>query len=51
MRNRMTMPNMWRDAVFVGRLLDVLANGAAIGNRLVIQPRFEGIAQGVHVRV
>ena len=51
MRHGMAMANVRCDAVFIGRLLNVLANGAAIGNRLVIHPRFEGIAQGVHVRV
>ncbi len=51
MRHGMAMANVRCDAVFIGRLLNVLANGAAIGNRLVIQPRFEGLAQGVQVRV
>ena len=39
------------DAVFVCRVLDVLANGFAIGNRFVIDPGFKGVTQGVHVGV
>ena len=45
------MANVRRDAIFVGRLLNVLPNGAAICNGFVIDPRFERVAQGVHVRI
>jgi hypothetical protein len=50
-RDRMSVVDVCCDAVFVRRVLDVLANGFAICNRFVIDPWFKGIAQRVHVGV
>src|SRR5258708_9842530 len=39
------------DAVVAGRLADVLQDRGAVGDRLGLAPRLEGVAQGVHVAV
>ena len=42
---------MRRDAIFISRFVDILMDGWAVSDCFFMQPWFEAIAQGVHVRV
>ena len=49
--NLVTKMNVRRNAIFVSGFMDIFVNRGAICDRFFMQPRFETIAQRVHVGV